>query len=331
MGFPQHVIDEWLHFAKRTRDARLVAIQGLLTGRAPISELDPARVAKSIAQTVGVTPAVGAAMIRGESLDKLGLSARQMARAEAVLSVDNSEPLEFVHEALRAALAVGRLVSAGGAGEGTCFMISRELLATADHCLPGRDDHPDLDEWRVEFNFDAVPGREEIRAKFTLAPERLCLRRQHLGHIDVAIIALGQEEEGKFTPEFRPLFSGTVEHAPGHHANIIHYRRDFLEWVLRDNWILPGTDEDLEYRSQTDVGSSGAPVFNAVWEVIGLHVSGETLPDPLPIGQEIFIEDEVNRGVRSVVIYQRLREVSATREGEEKRLIDDAAPPAKVA
>jgi hypothetical protein len=323
MGFPEHVKTEWLEFAKRTRDARMIATRGLLTGRLPMNGGNRGHLAGDATPVESGTPA--------EHPSEPVRSAGEATDEEEVLIADNSEPLEFVNEAMRAALAVGRLVGPGGAGEGTCFMISRALLATADHCLPGRDDRPNLEDWRVEFNFDPVPGRDEVRARYKLAPERLCLRRQHLGEIDVAIIALGDPEEGEFTPEFRPLFTGSAEHAPGFHANIIHYRREFMEWVLRDNWILPGTDVDLGYRSQTDVGSSGAPVFNAAWEVIALHVSGESFPDPLPIGDEIFIEDEVNRGVRSVVIHQRLRQAADTREGEEKRLIDEAAPPIEFA
>lgn len=322
MGFPEYVKNEWLDFAERTREARRIATRSLLTGRVPMNGRNRSHLAES------ATPVGNGG---GEHPGKLASSNGETADEGGVAFADNSEPLEFVNEAMRAALAVGRLVGPGGAGEGTCFMISPELLATADHCLPGRDDLPDLDEWRVEFTLDPVPGREEVRARYKLAPERLCLRRQHLGEIDVAIIALGVKEEGEFTPEFRPLVTASEEHAPGFHANIIHYRREFMEWVLRDNWILPGTDVELGYRSQTDVGSSGAPVFNAAWKVIALHVSGETSENPLQIDKEIFIEDEVNRGVRSDIIYKRLRQIAETLEGEAKRLIDEAAPPAEPA
>ena len=194
MVIPEHVKSEWLEFARRTREARLIATRDLLTGRQPGDEAE--RVAPDEGLSPGATPG-------GECLSKRARSAGEATDDEAVLSVDNSEPLEFVNEAVRAALAVGRLVGPGGAGEGTCFMISPELLATADHCLPGGDDLPELDDWRVEFSFDRVTGRDEVRARYTLAPKRLCLRRQHLGGIDVAIIALGDREEGEFTPEFK--------------------------------------------------------------------------------------------------------------------------------
>ena len=149
MVIPEHVKSEWLEFARRTREARLIATRDLLTGRQPGDEAE--RVAPDEGLSPGATPG-------GECLSKRARSAGEATDDEAVLSVDNSEPLEFVNEAVRAALAVGRLVGPGGAGEGTCFMISPELLATADHCLPGGDDLPELDDWRVEFSFDRVTG-----------------------------------------------------------------------------------------------------------------------------------------------------------------------------
>jgi hypothetical protein len=47
-----------------------------------------------------------------------------------------------------------------------------------------------------------------------------------------------------------------------------------LEISMQDNLILEATEHFVHYRSPTEPGSSGSPVFNEDWECIGLHHAG---------------------------------------------------------
>ncbi len=47
-----------------------------------------------------------------------------------------------------------------------------------------------------------------------------------------------------------------------------------LSYSIDDNLLLDYDDRVLHYRAPTEHGSSGSPVFNRDWEVIGLHHSG---------------------------------------------------------
>jgi hypothetical protein len=52
-----------------------------------------------------------------------------------------------------------------------------------------------------------------------------------------------------------------------------------LELSLQDNFILDADDRFVHYRSPTEPGSSGSPVFNEEWACIGLHHAGKhTMP-----------------------------------------------------
>ena len=46
------------------------------------------------------------------------------------------------------------------------------------------------------------------------------------------------------------------------------------QFTLQDNVLLDYDDVRLHYRSPTEPGSSGSPVFDSEWQLIGLHHAG---------------------------------------------------------
>jgi V8-like Glu-specific endopeptidase len=50
-----------------------------------------------------------------------------------------------------------------------------------------------------------------------------------------------------------------------------------LQFSVQDNLLLDLDDTRLHYRSPTEPGSSGSPVFDGQWSVIGLHHSGKSM------------------------------------------------------
>ncbi len=47
-----------------------------------------------------------------------------------------------------------------------------------------------------------------------------------------------------------------------------------LQVSFQDNILLDHQDPKIHYRTPTEGGSSGSPVFNQQWELIGLHHAG---------------------------------------------------------
>ena len=47
-----------------------------------------------------------------------------------------------------------------------------------------------------------------------------------------------------------------------------------LSFSINDNELLDRDDRVLHYRAPTEGGSSGSPVFNQKWNLIGLHHGG---------------------------------------------------------
>lgn len=79
-----------------------------------------------------------------------------------------------------------------------------------------------------------------------------------------------------------------------------------LEFSLNDNRLIALNAQKLHYRSPTEVGSSGSPVFDPVgWKVVGLHHSGKTKMPKLngPAGEFY----EANEGIAVLAIQDKTR------------------------
>jgi V8-like Glu-specific endopeptidase len=53
-----------------------------------------------------------------------------------------------------------------------------------------------------------------------------------------------------------------------------HPKGGELSFSFQDNTLIDFDDRRLHYRSPTEPGSSGSPIFNEQWELIGLHHAG---------------------------------------------------------
>jgi S1-C subfamily serine protease len=67
-----------------------------------------------------------------------------------------------------------------------------------------------------------------------------------------------------------------------------------LSISLQDNQFIEFNDKFLRYRTPTEGGNSGSPVFNAKWELVGVHhAGGSSIPKLGGAGS-----DDANEGVR---------------------------------
>ncbi len=101
-----------------------------------------------------------------------------------------------------------------------------------------------------------------------------------LGELDTTIAELdGYPAEVASCPvaSRRPALDGT----PPPQTYVIGHPSGWDQVMLsvRDNQVLDGDDVRLHYRTPTEGGSSGSPVFNRAWEVIAVHHAGSaTMP-----------------------------------------------------
>jgi len=211
-----------------------------------------------------------------------GSDAAQVAIDRLVTGSDQLN-VAYLERGMIAADAVARVEVRNGesslVGSATGFMISPRLLVTNHHVLPTADDA--AQSW-VHFRseFDAL-GRLLEACVFALEPSTFFYTDRDL---DVSVVAVAEE-----TPDRRQrvarfgwlrLASSADTILPGEWVTVVHHPAGKPKQVaLRQNLLIKHDDRDLWYATETASGSSGAPLFNDSWQVVGLHRVGAPARD----------------------------------------------------
>lgn len=210
---------------------------------------------------------------------------RVIGEAEEFLSV------MFIKRALVAARAVGRIVAtATGEGFGTGFLIAPGVLMTNHHVL---QNHFAASRASVQFRFELeIDSRQTTGHCFTLEPQRLFYANERL---DMAIIAVAPTSEDGVSLEdfgYLPLIGVEGKIRKGQPVNIVqHPLAGRKQVVFRESLLTalpPDNDHVAHYTGDTQPGSSGAPVFSDLWEVVALHHSG--VPDQTETGHYVTVD-----------------------------------------
>jgi hypothetical protein len=202
----------------------------------------------------------------------------QDSHLEAVLGHDRYRSYRWYVNGLTRCRAVARIQTRYDDGVGTGFLAA------------GPDLHPDLPPLVVVTNGHVVPERLEIDdgvAAFhgldadpgrnvALQIARICWYEPSTPPgLDTTILEL-TEYPTDITPVplARKLPRLSVQAPP--RAYLIGHPRGLAtpQFSLQDNLLLDHDDRYLHYRSPSEPGSSGSPVFNDHWELIGIHHAG---------------------------------------------------------
>jgi S1-C subfamily serine protease len=260
----------------------------------------------------------GSATMRAETLELLGTD-EGIARFEKVFDeTDRYKRMDWFEKMRRRALAIGKVKQPDGRGVGTGF-----LVRGSDLC-----DRLD-DEWCFVTNSHVVSDDEAVRRLFSaeqrpLLPAEasvqfeMLFRREkpklRLGEIvwssppaalDVTVVRLG---EPFYDDEVEPYPIGEEFPDPAARPRLYilgHPNGSELSVSLHDNHLIERDDRLCRYRTPTNPGSSGSPVFDDQWRLVGLHHAGS---QSLPGLEDPSTVTEANEGIRIDAIVRALRD-----------------------
>jgi len=181
-------------------------------------------------------------------------------RQEAIVGENNFQHPWFLTMGAERSKAVCRV-----ANRGSGFLISPSLLMTNWHVLRRAD-------WamnrRADFNYEknSSGGLGPVE-QYDLDPDSFFYSDELL---DFAVVGVKGEPSKKFG------MIEMIEDAPfpdiDSKVNIIqHPGADLKRIAIRDNGLKFADETVLQYWTDTEHGSSGSPVFDDYWNLIGLH------------------------------------------------------------
>lgn len=171
-------------------------------------------------------------------------------------------------------------------GWGTGFLVAPNLMVTNQHVLDSLDTARFS---RVEFDYEETFEGEVLpSAIFDLAPSVLFISDPAFDGLDYALVAVesrARADSGRPDAELAEFGHDVLVReegklVKGELINSVHHPEGQPRQVsLRDNRLMALEDPALQgiwmhYETDTERGSSGAPLYNNQWEVVGIHHMG---------------------------------------------------------
>ncbi len=247
--------------------------------------------------------------LRRARLMARGIEARDERIFERTLGASDLMPVSYLESGLEVARSVGRIVIRNGGGQvegyGTGFLVSPRLLLTNNHVLSSAQEAAAS---TVELNYQPHLGDSALTpVPFPLDPNQFFVTDTDLDYSLVAVRDPSLDGPSLSAYDWIPLIDDEGKIVLGEYVSIIqHPNGEPKQLAVRENQLVDVLADFLHYRTDTEPGSSGSPVFNDQWEVVALHHSGVPQYDP----QGNFVKWVANEGVRITRILRHLRSLN---------------------
>ena len=189
---------------------------------------------------------------------------------EKVVGLNNLLQIAWLSRGLELAAPVCRILADGGYGSG--FLIAPDLLLTNHHVLP---DETTAASATIEFNYQVNwAGEMEPVRRYKLDPSYFRANEA----LDYAIVRVKDSPGGLYG--FVDLAKRSATAVNDFVSVIQHPQGGTKQICFTDNKVSAVFGDLVQYSTDTEPGSSGAPVFNQRWEIVALHHRGGGLAGP---------------------------------------------------
>lgn len=188
---------------------------------------------------------------------------------EKIIGENTLRDIYILNLALEASNAVVRIATPKGLGTG--FMVAPDLLMTNNHVIKSQEV---ADKSNFSFNYQLdINGKECPTQIIGALPDSAFYTNEEL---DFTVVTL------KDVPNFgKPLiFKNKLMRRDERVAIIQHPGGHLKKISIQNNFVAYADNQVLQYTTSTEPGSSGSPVFDDDFLVVGIHHSGGMLPEP---------------------------------------------------
>jgi endonuclease G len=284
----QDALQTFRQLVTATQDARAEVRTKVANGRWRDAEPDPVRRDAFFAARRDLNLPAGAEAMQGPTADY-----QSVAYLPSGADIRRCVAYVEVSDARMSQVATGFMVSP------TLFLTNRHVLLDA---AAAKSATVTFDR---ECDMRRVP---RATTTFRLDPDRFAVFSPE-EEFDLALVALGNRVSGAADLADIPyaqLSDRPDKHVIGMNLNIIQHPLGWPKTIaIRNNLLTFRTERTLLYETDTEVGSSGSPVFNDDWQLVALHHWGHPfLERKDDLGQTL--PDNVNEGVRISAITRYL-------------------------
>ncbi|MEH2026862.1 trypsin-like peptidase domain-containing protein [Nostoc sp.] len=188
---------------------------------------------------------------------------------EKIIGENTLRDIYILNLALEASKAVVRIATPKGAGTG--FMIAPDLLMTNNHVIKTQEV---AEKSNFSFNYQLdINGKECPTQIIGALSDGAFYTNEEL---DYTVVTL------KEVPDFgKPLiFKSKLMRRDDRVAIIQHPGGHLKKISIQNNFVAYADNQVLQYTTSTEPGSSGSPVFDDDFQVVGIHHSGGMLVEP---------------------------------------------------
>ena len=203
----------------------------------------------------------------------MGSSFSSSLLTEKIIGQNTLRPIAFLTKGLRAARAVALVDVRKSPDEtwtGTGFLVGRDKFLTNQHVIASIDEAKSA---TLLFNYEEDESRRLLKStQFTIAKVLSSDR-----DLDYSLLQVDGAPGDSFG--WLALRERTMK--IGERVNIIQHPAGQPKQVsLQNNFVEYVDAQVVQYLTSTLPGSSGSPVFDDDWEVVGLHHAGGNLTEP---------------------------------------------------